>query len=224
MASQNSIYAPPPFALNKGGTANTTTLANGQTWIGNGTATPAVANLTGANGIAITNGSGTIQVGQATTLTNGQLWVGNTGNVPTAATITGGTNIGVTNAAGSITVAATGAASWTIVVNNSSAVNMSPFITYINNFPFPGAPTLFQLPTPGTLGNMFEIISNFQNSFTIIVNGGPISNSMLYNNNSGGRLTTTSFTAGITLICVGGGSSPRYSVKSTNGELFTLTP
>lgn len=63
MALQNSIYAPTPIAVNKGGTANTGTLANGQLWVGNGTATPALANITVGTNLSVASGAGTINVG-----------------------------------------------------------------------------------------------------------------------------------------------------------------
>lgn len=64
MALQNSIGAPTPFAVAKGGTGNTAALTDGQLWIGD-TATPLTpsrATLTPGSGITITNGPGTITI------------------------------------------------------------------------------------------------------------------------------------------------------------------
>jgi hypothetical protein len=62
MANQNSIYAPTPFAVAKGGTGNTASLTNGQLWIGNTGNVPTPANLTAGTGVTITNGAGTITI------------------------------------------------------------------------------------------------------------------------------------------------------------------
>lgn len=62
MTLQNSINAPTPFAIAKGGTANTTALTNGQLWVGNTGNPPSVATLTPGSGITITNGAGTITI------------------------------------------------------------------------------------------------------------------------------------------------------------------
>lgn len=64
MAQQNSIYAPTPFPIAKGGTGNTVALTDGQLWVGS-TSTPLVpvrATLTPGTNIGITNGAGTIIV------------------------------------------------------------------------------------------------------------------------------------------------------------------
>lgn len=190
MSIQNSIYAPTPIAVNKGGTANTGTLANGQTWVGNGTATPAIAALTGTNGIAVTNGSGTITVGQATTLTNGQLWVGNTGSVPTAATLTAGnTNIQVTNGSGSITLNA--APVWT-----TSTSTLTPGVGII------GGTASYTLPGSPAIGDTYVISCNAASGFVIHANGNLINYSgILY----GSTLTTTSHSASIAILYVGVG-------------------
>lgn len=76
MTLQNSINAPTPFAVAKGGTANTTALTDGQLWIGNTGNPPSIAALTAGSGVTITNGAGTITIAApasdlgATVLTN----------------------------------------------------------------------------------------------------------------------------------------------------------
>lgn len=62
MATQNSIYAPTPTAVAKGGTGNTAELTNGQLWIGKTGDVPTPANLTAGSGVTITNGAGTITI------------------------------------------------------------------------------------------------------------------------------------------------------------------
>lgn len=230
MSLQNSIYAPTPIAVNKGGTANTGTLANGQTWVGNGTATPAIAALTGANGIAVTNGSGTITVGQATTLTNGQLWVGNTGSVPTAATVTSGTNISVTNGAGSISVGTTGPASFTWNYNASGGTTLAAFngYTVISNN---GGNVLFHLPSGASRGDMYQIncyiVTIPHNGIDIVaasgqtiqyngsfsITGGSIQNSLTDVNRS---------TASLSLICVDGTPGAQVFVAYNASTTFLL--
>ena len=62
MALQNSINAPTPFAIAKGGTGNTAALTNGQLWIGNTGNPPSVSTLTEGSGIIITNAAGGITI------------------------------------------------------------------------------------------------------------------------------------------------------------------
>lgn len=61
MTTNNSINAPTPFAVGKGGLGITTTPSNGQIPIGNGTDYTA-ATITAGSGITVTNGSGTISI------------------------------------------------------------------------------------------------------------------------------------------------------------------
>jgi len=67
MALQNSIYAPTPFAVNKGGTGNSAALTNGQLWVGNTGNTPSVSTITPGAGISITNGPGVITIASGMT-------------------------------------------------------------------------------------------------------------------------------------------------------------
>jgi hypothetical protein len=62
MANQNSIFAPTPIAVAKGGTGNSAALTNGQLWIGNTGNVPTPAALTAGNGISIANAAGSITV------------------------------------------------------------------------------------------------------------------------------------------------------------------
>jgi hypothetical protein len=221
---QNSIQAPTPFAVTKGGTGNSTTLANGQVWIGNGTATPAIANLTGINGITVTNGAGAISVGQNTALTNGQLWIGNTGTVPTANNLIAGTNIGITNGSGSITINTTEFASFTLNANVvGPQVIMSAFNIYTTNT----SGTVFRTPISpqAQLGDMYTIQNYWTTSpgtgFSIVRQG---VQAIQYNGVSGNTLTTTNANACVTLLCVDGTANDQiFTVAYTNGATFTLT-
>lgn len=58
----NSIYAPKPFSVANGGTANSTALTNGQFWIGNSGNPPSIGTLTAGAGVSISNGAGTITI------------------------------------------------------------------------------------------------------------------------------------------------------------------
>lgn len=68
----NSINAPTPFAVNKGGTGNSAALTNGQLWIGNTGNTPSIGTITAGTNISVTNGAGTITV--ANTAAAGVVW------------------------------------------------------------------------------------------------------------------------------------------------------
>lgn len=62
MTLQNSIFAPTPIAVAKGGTGNSAALTNGQLWIGNTGNPPSISNLTAGTNIGITNGAGTTSI------------------------------------------------------------------------------------------------------------------------------------------------------------------
>lgn len=63
MATQNSIYAPTPFAVNKGGTGINAPMTDGQLWIGaTGVPTPFLNELEPGTNIDIINGPGTILI------------------------------------------------------------------------------------------------------------------------------------------------------------------
>lgn len=227
---QNSLYTSLPLPLNKGGTANTATLANGQTWIGNGTATPVPATLTGINGIAVTNGAGTISVGHNTSLTNGQLYVGNTGNVPTAATLTAGTNIGITNGAGSITVGTTGPASFTWNFNVPTLTTLAAFNGYTIISNASGNQRL-NLPSTASRGDMYTVVCYFvttpQSGFFIQAATGQ---KIQYNGSSsisGGQISVNSAdpfksTASISLICVDGTAGAQVFLAYNASTTFLL--
>ena len=123
-----------PVTVANGGLGITTTPANGQLPIGNGTNYVA-ATITQGTGIAITNGAGSITAalvapvtianggtGLTSTPTNGQLDIGN-GTGFTRAAITQGTGITITNGAGSITAALTAPVT---VANGGLGVTTTP--------------------------------------------------------------------------------------------------
>ena len=96
MALQNSINAPTPFAIAKGGTGNTTALTNGQLWIGDTGNPPSVSTLTEGSGVTITNAAGAITI--AVDLTADVL-----PNATSAVPLVGNTTYITTNISGGIT-------------------------------------------------------------------------------------------------------------------------
>lgn len=160
--------------------------------------------------------------GNSAALINGQVWIGKTGDVPTPSTLTAGTGITITNGTGTITVASsTPSMVW---VNNSGTLfEMSKFNGYISTNV--GTPTLY-LPLTPTIGDIVGVQGTLlQSSPFIVTTPGGASTAIAYNGVTGSSITpTASKTACIVFLCVSGGASPTFSVLSTNGELFTLTP
>src|SRR5574338_58089 len=212
MALQNSIYAPTPIAVAKGGTGNTAALTNGQLLIGNTGNVPTPATLTAGTDIGIVNAAGSITINSSlpnpltvarggtnntTNLANGQLWVGNGTATPAIANLTAGTNVSITNGAGTITIASS-AASAVVLANPTNTQTLAPNTTYLCTNTSVGI-TTFTLPSSPVAGNFYQVIGGGNQGWRIAQNA---SQQIFI-----GTLSTTAGTGGSVNSTTTGGSA-----------------
>jgi hypothetical protein len=174
VTTQNSWNSDVPVQVDFGGTGNTT-LAQGGVLIGQGTDAvnvttaltdgqlligstgndPVPANLSVGDGIAITEGAGTLEIATDFGLEDGELLIGQTGLDPARATLTAGLGIDITNAAGEITIAATGQKPWEVIT--AATHQMEEDINYVANNDT--AKVVFTLPATADVGSVFTVVA-----------------------------------------------------------------
>lgn len=172
-----------------------------------------VQGLATANSAVLVTGSTGVPV-WSSTMTNGQLIIGSTGATPAAATLTAGTGISITNAAASITIAVTGAATSSWVVETTTSRTLTAFQGVITNNA--GLVTL-TVPATTAVGDIFEVSGLGAGGWKIQFNTGQVGHLNSSATTSAGSFASTNQYNTMRFLCVVANTT--FVALSNNGNI-----